>query len=236
MFGEIIKKNQIERIIRGKNINLLIGEQEIKKDDYDSILKYFYTYFKGESNERPKRLNIFTLKSDNVLEECMDDFKKNHVDIYFNDGSRGLYKRYVENHNRNFKASYKGLYESIQYEIPTINLFKMKVSNRWIKQEKKILKVQEENINLKSDEALKEVVFAELYYQNLRNMSYELEKKQAILIVYNYKEINEDIDNTITRALNNPEIMVLVMSEDEKQEKTLKEHFKEDKKIRFYKK
>lgn len=56
----------------------------------------------------------------------------------------------------------------------------------------------------------KKTVFEEYYYQNLRQMSYELEKDQAALIVFGFSFADEHITKIIERALNNPQLIIYI--------------------------
>lgn len=57
--------------------------------NYKRLIKCFYDYLQCESNESPKRINIFTTNYDLIFERVFDDFLLKNPLIYFNDGSRG---------------------------------------------------------------------------------------------------------------------------------------------------
>ena len=65
-------------------------------------------------------------------------------------------------------------------------------------------------------------VFEEYYYQNLRQMSYELEKEQTALIVFGFSFADEHITKIIERALNNPQLIVYIYCYNEKSKDLIK--------------
>jgi hypothetical protein len=65
-------------------------------------------------------------------------------------------------------------------------------------------------------------VFQEYYYSMLRLLSYELEKKQTILIVFGFSFADEHIKKLIMRSLNNPFLIVYIFAYSQKAEEEIK--------------
>jgi len=55
-----------------------------------------------------------------------------------------------------------------------------------------------------------ETVFEEHYYQMLRHLSYELEKRNSVMLVFGFSFADEHIRNLIKRSLSNPTLQVFV--------------------------
>lgn len=55
-----------------------------------------------------------------------------------------------------------------------------------------------------------ETVFEEHYYQMLRNLSYELEKPNSVLITFGFSFADEHILNLVKRSLGNPSLQVFI--------------------------
>ena len=53
-------------------------------------------------------------------------------------------------------------------------------------------------------------MYQEFYYQNLRQLSYELEKQNSILIVFGFSFADEHIAEIVKRACNNPTLNIYI--------------------------
>ncbi|ELW0116863.1 SIR2 family protein, partial [Staphylococcus pseudintermedius] len=232
------------------------------------------------SNESPKRINIFTTNYDLVLERIFDDFLVDNPLIYFNDGSRGFFQKYINNKNFYLNVTHSGYNDNFRREVPTINLFKLHGSISWLIEKGKenqeriivsehnyyITKIRDflnkmnlsledfrdifnsslskeignviSNLNkqvaaLNIDERkwrefydkytnlsiinpdkykFSKTVLEQHYYQLIRSFSYELEKKQSVLIVFGFSFADEHIRDIFERSLLNPELLVILIS------------------------
>ena len=54
------------------------------------------------------------------------------------------------------------------------------------------------------------ILYQEFYYQNLRQLSYELEKQNSVLIVFGFSFADEHIAEIIKRACNNPTLNIYI--------------------------
>lgn len=98
---------------------------------YERFIQNLINYLNNEGFDRPKRVNIFTSNYDTLFENTFDSLSKKNRLTYFNDGSRGFFKKYISTENYHLKISHSGMSDSFQREIPTINLLKIHGSVTW---------------------------------------------------------------------------------------------------------
>lgn len=264
--------------------------------NYKRLIKIFYEFLQAESNESPKRINVFTTNYDLLFERAFDDFLVYNPLIYFNDGSRGVFTKYINNKNFYLNVTHSGYNDNYKREVPTVNLLKLHGSVSWklhddriivdeynevireisntvkelgikSKQVKDIIDTSKnenthlfvENLNnnvqnLKlNDKDLKKFyyVYSKLpiinpnkykffktvseqhYYQLIRSFSYELEKKQSILIVFGFSFADEHLKDIFERSLLNPELQVVIISYSKESQDSIKNMFEGYKNIFF---
>jgi len=80
-----------------------------------------------------RRANIFTTNYDLFFENASDRSLRNSTNFIFNDGARGLNKRYLQISNFHTSTWHQGTNDLYKFEIPTINLIKMHGSVSWNK-------------------------------------------------------------------------------------------------------
>ena len=73
-------------------------ENETHKQ-YNRFVKNLINYLNNEGFDRPKRLNIFTSNYDTLFEKTFDSLSEENRLTYFNDGSRGFFKKYISTEN-----------------------------------------------------------------------------------------------------------------------------------------
>lgn len=258
-------------------------------ENYRSFIACLYTFLQGESNELPKRINIFTTNYDLLFERTFDESILNSPLLYFNDGSRGVFRKYISNKNYYLNITHSGYNDNYKREVPTVNLFKLHGSLSWKIDEDRIMvneyngdvievkkivdgigmelyKLEElidrckhnsidifvQNLNQELSElTLKEddlerffdsysripiinpdknkffaTVSEQHYYQLIRSFSYELERKQSILIVFGFSFADEHIKDIFTRSLLNPELQVIIISYSKEGQDEIKQMFK----------
>ena len=71
-----------------------------------------------------------------------------------------------------------------------------------------------------------ETVYEEHYYQMLRLLSYELEKRNAVLITFGFSFADEHILNLVMRSLSNPDLQVFVCCFNPSEYAAMQERFK----------
>lgn len=264
--------------------------------NYKKLVKIFYDYLQCESNESPKRVNVFTTNYDLLFERAFDDFLLNNPLIYFNDGSRGVFTKYVSNKNFYLNVTHSGYNDNYRREVPTVNLFKLHGSLSWGLFKDRIIVRENNRIIFKISEIIDKMqvdleliqdiitnsknadvsvfvealnsnvskmqlddkllddfysIYSELliinpnkykffetvseqhYYQLIRSFSYELERKQTILIVFGFSFADEHIRDIFERSLLNPELQVILISYDVDGQNKMKELFGGYKNIRY---
>ncbi|MDS8216469.1 SIR2 family protein [Streptococcus pneumoniae] len=101
-------------------------------NQYKRFVQNLIDFLNNEGFDKPKRVNIFTSNYDTLFEMIFDKLSKENRLTYFNDGSRGFFKKFVSTENYHLKISHSGMSDSFQREIPTINLLKIHGSVTWI--------------------------------------------------------------------------------------------------------
>jgi hypothetical protein len=117
--------------------------------NYKNLIENLHNFLQCESNELPKRINIFTTNYDLAFERTFDKILMEKPLIYFNDGSRGVFRKYISNKNFYLNVTHSGYNDNYRREVPTINLFKLHGSLSWKIEEDKIL-VNENNPDIAS--------------------------------------------------------------------------------------
>lgn len=78
-----------------------------------------------------------------------------------------------------------------------------------------------------------ETVFEEHYYQMLRQLNYELEKPNSVLIAFGFSFADEHIRNLIKRSLTNPTLLVYICCYSETMIPELQTYFSDFNNIKF---
>ncbi|QTJ58368.1 SIR2 family protein [Dolosigranulum pigrum] len=295
-------KNWIEPMNNISNIrkeHISDSDNDVFKN-YKKLVQWFHNFLQHESNESPKRINVFTTNYDLLFEFTFDEFLLNNSMIYFNDGSRGFINKYISNKNFYLNITHSGYNDNYRREVPTVNLFKLHGSLSWevdndnnkisvatknktiesintylkdskITKEKleEVIKTIEDdsdlnnyieqlndkvkNLNL-SEEIRKKfrikyrklaiinpnkykfskTVLEQYYYQMIRSFSYELERKQSVLIVFGFSFADEHIRDIFERSLLNPELIVIIISYSLEEQERMKDIFQKNNNIKFF--
>lgn len=77
-----------------------------------------------------------------------------------------------------------------------------------------------------------ETVYEEHYYQMLRLLSYELEKRNAVLITFGFSFADEHILNLVMRSLSNPGLQVFICCYSASGRATMEDKFKGHRNVR----
>ncbi len=278
------------------------NNNDIVNKNYVTFIKKLYDYLQTESNESPKRINIFTTNYDFMFEKSFDYIVKDYPLIFFNDGSRGFIKRYIGNENYYLNVSHSGYNDNYKREIPTINLAKIHGSLSWIYDEdsqkimvdftrqrfddlyKLCIEILSNITLMEDDEDIENEFYKEIencfngentienlnnrfnsdyqldefekqynelmiinpnkykfnktvseqhYYQLIRSFSYELEKNQAVLIVFGFSFADEHIRSIFERSLSNPELLVIIICYDGNSQRQMQQMFGKYKNVMF---
>lgn len=245
-------------------------------NQYKRFVQNLIDFLNNEGFDKPKRVNVFTSNYDTLFEMIFDKLSKANRLTYFNDGSRGFFKKFISTENYHLKISHSGMSDSFQREIPTINLLKIHGSVTWSNANNEI-EVNLENpvfnnlcelsdniinsinnfndltrTNAEDDllvpaqyeetilfgslteevlsqelariyEKFSDTVFQQHYYQLLRMLSFELEKKDSVLIVFGFSFADEHILEIVRRSIVNPKLKIYVIAFNEGAKKQIKE-------------
>ncbi|WP_259592680.1 SIR2 family protein [Lactobacillus paragasseri] len=263
-------------------------------ENYINFVNNLANFLDTEGYDKPKRANIFTTNYDSLFEFAFDKVSAKKRLVYFNDGSRGFFDRYISTENFNLNISHSAVTDNFQRSIPTINLLKIHGSITWDKSGDKIKVTMDPNVlenisklaselneeisnysiiykvfftndltveeNLQSKlllqlvmfytdhedkinafiteyhklqvvnptkEKFSETVFQQNYYQMLRMLSFELEKKNSVLIVFGFSFADEHIREIIKRSLINPYLKVYIICYDKVTKEKIKDMFQD---------
>lgn len=182
----------------------LFGNEKTQKkkvtENYRRFIGALCQFLQCESNEKPKRINIFTTNYDLLFEYSFDEFLEKTPLIYFNDGSRGFFRKYINNNNFYLNVSHSGYNDNFKREVPTINLFKMHGSLSWRFDNNKI-QVSDQNSTVREAKGLLEIIEKNNY-----------EVKKSIL-----EMLEDDIDKTVKKfnefVLENEELLIKPLNE-----------------------
>ncbi|NLA25519.1 MAG: hypothetical protein GX879_11195 [Bacteroidales bacterium] len=270
--------------------------------NYIDFVETLITILLKESNERPKRANIFTTNYDLMFEIAFDEFRAKNPLCYFNDGSCGFIKQRLDMSNYYLNVSHSGYNDNYRREIPTINLFKMHGSISWeklrdgedeqilvnylpdlneinevlghldglrkqiddifseieegsysfeqicpeINDRLKVLEIDDAEIVTFYEKYLTlpiinpdkwkfhETVYEQNYYQMIRSFSYEMEKKDTVLLVFGFSFADEHIKDILKRSMLNPTLKVIIVAYSAKTVDKLKNMFAGYRNIEYY--
>ncbi len=124
---------------------------------YKAFINLVLEILDHESNEKPKRANVFTTNYDLMFETTFDDISQENPICYFNDGSRGFIKRTLDTDNFYLNVSHSGHHDNFRREVPTINLFKMHGSITWKKSNEQIKVTYKKNIFQELDRVVQNI-------------------------------------------------------------------------------
>src|SRR5699024_1692311 len=97
--------------------------------------------------------------------------------------------------------------ESIEHLFNPLNEIAASIKENLLKLSEKIDKLQ---IVFPTKKKFETTLIQEHYFNMLRLLSYELEKKQSLLIVFGFSFQDEHITEIVQRSLNNPSLLVII--------------------------
>lgn len=100
---------------------------------YKILIESIVNLINKKSANQIRRANIFTTNYDFFFEKASDSLLSESVNFIFNDGARGLDKRYLQISNFHTSTWHQGTNDLYKFEIPTINLIKIHGSVSWKK-------------------------------------------------------------------------------------------------------
>lgn len=148
-------------------------------ENYNRFVNHLLDFLDRESNERPKRINLFTTNYDLNFEHAFDDVARNR-NAFFNDGGAGFIDRTLSSKNYFVTMQHSGVMDTFQREISCINLLKMHGSISWKKDGDRILIDYPKGLSHKRDGPFYELFKQEQnhpFAHELSSYSEEIEKK-----------------------------------------------------------
>ncbi|WMY75338.1 SIR2 family protein [Buttiauxella selenatireducens] len=100
---------------------------------YEELIENIVSLINRKGANQIRRANIFTTNYDLFFEKASDRLLRKSANFIFNDGARGLSKRYLQISNFHTSTWHQGTNDLYKFEIPTINLIKMHGSVSWKK-------------------------------------------------------------------------------------------------------
>lgn len=218
--------------------NQLISDEFVEKNN--KVIGYYSTLLQNltrmlirrKTQLLPTQATIFTTNYDLFIEKAAE----NQQEMRLNDGfSRipSLRNRFEFSPQNFFETTYSSgnLYD-YKVEIPSINLIKLHGSFSWKRDDEVILyqvkttdelhseptKEDIENyikqfaIVLPQQDKFQETVLDRTYYDLLRIYSNQLDRKNALLIVFGFSFADEHICDITRRALKNPTLKMIIFS------------------------
>lgn len=224
LMGECTDNNVLKEKVKDVSKKLITQEYEKEGDivqnlkDYTEFIQSILNVINlSNSRQTPKSVNIFTTNYDLYIEKAIDELGSNR--FVFNDGAKGYFKRILDSSNFNQVVSYKGLNDNYISEIPSISLIKPHGSINWCKENSNdssdnivITNSVQDNpsVVVPSGQEEKETYLSNHYYSMLRVFQLELDKPQTVLIVIGFSFQDKHIAKMVKRALQNPELIVMV--------------------------
>lgn len=196
-----------------------LSPAEDNLNDYSNFINAIVDILNlSNSRQTPKSVNIFTTNYDLFIEKAIDQIPSSRKFV-FNDGAKGYFTRILDSFNYNQVVSYKGLNNNYISEIPSISLIKPHGSVNWSKKEGLEDKIIVENTVSKLPVIVKpnglegqETFLNNHFHEMLRVFQLELDKPQSVLFVIGFSFQDDHISRMVTRALQNPELMVYVFA------------------------
>ena len=225
LLENLIKLLQRESYQKEKRINIFTTNYDLFFEKVaDSLVgKYEFYFNDGSSGNITKKLSMKNYHKKIYHTGIFDNFDREIpiINLFKLHGSVSW--KYVNDKN-NKAYEIKVEYFETEGNYPE-NLIK-EVSNEEIENAKETIK-NNEDLKNKIKEVKNELfekfalifpeknkfentLYQEFYYQNLRQLSYELEKQNSILIVFGFSFADEHIAEIVKRACNNPTLNIYI--------------------------
>lgn len=218
MVSDIMRRSKLS--INGLNANTRAMKSSIgKKIGNNQIV---YTNFISavidllnitNSRQVPRMVNIFTTNYDLFIENAISKLHSQKRFV-FNDGANGYFQRILDSTNYNRVVSYKGLNDNYISEIPSLNLIKSHGSVNWEHRNDKLIVLNDVSetpmIVPPTGFEAQETFLNNYFHDMLRVFQLELDKPQSVLLVIGFSFQDQHISKMLTRALQNPELIVYV--------------------------
>ena len=226
LLENLIKLLQRENYQKEKRINIFTTNYDLffEKAADSLVGKYEFYFNDGSSGNITKKLSMKNYHKKIYHTGIFDNFDREIpiINLFKLHGSVSWkYVNYKNDKPYEIKIEY---YED--KDTKYIENLIEEISNEEIDIAKEIIENNEslkENIKNTKKELFKEFVlifqeknkfentlYQEFYYQNLRQLSYELEKQNSILIIFGFSFADEHIAEIVKRACNNPTLNIYI--------------------------
>lgn len=226
LLENLINLLQRETYQKEKRINIFTTNYDLFFEKVaDSLVgKYEFYFNDGSSGNITKKLSMKNYHKKIYHTGIFDNFDREIpiINLFKLHGSVS-WKYVNDKNNKPYEIKVEYFEDKNPEDIE--NLIE-KVSNEEIKKAKEKIekdKNLEENIKGIRNKLLKKfalifpeknkfenTLYQEFYYQNLRQLSYELEKQNSILIVFGFSFADEHIAEIVKRACNNPTLNIYI--------------------------
>ena len=180
------------------------SQTEVLKN-YKLFIKKLLSFLKDESNEKPKRINVFTTNYDLMFEKCFQEILNEKTNCFFNDGSVGFINRTLNPQNFNLNICRTGYLDKYKKEVPTINLIKIHGSISWEKHDKDTIKVNYlPKIIISEIKDLNDNEFSNLLSLMDKTNNSNLNARLSELYATNKNEIDDFYEKYKSLAIINP--------------------------------
>ena len=225
LLENLIKLLQRENYQKEKRINIFTTNYDLFFEKVaDSLVgKYEFYFNDGSSGNITKKLSMKNYHKKIYHTGIFDNFDREIpiINLFKLHGSVS-WKYANDKNNKSYEIKVE--YFETEGNYPK-NLIK-EVSNEEIENAKETIK-NNEDLKNKIKEVKNELfekfalifpeknkfentLYQEFYYQNLRQLSYELEKQNSILIVFGFSFADEHIAEIVKRACNNPTLNIYI--------------------------
>lgn len=218
---EIIKFLQRENYQKEKRINIFTTNYDLFFEKAADTLtgKYEFFFNDGSSGNITKKLSMKNFHKKIYHTGVFDNFNREIpiINLFKIHGSVSWKYLKDDSKVKEIEVSYQNVYKEDIKEIKEIS-----------KEIVKELKDKTEGIvgnreNLRKEFVLvfpekkkfEETLYEEYYYQYLRQLSYELEKNNSVLIVFGFSFADEHIAELVKRSLSNPGLKIYIFCYNE---------------------
>ncbi|AHH45545.1 SIR2 family protein [Mesomycoplasma bovoculi] len=169
--------------------------------NYKDFIEKLYIFLQNESNDRPRKINIFTTNYDLFFEHAYDKVSSNFPLSIFNDGSKGIFNKVVDVNYFNFNTWQSGITDKYEYSVPTINLLKLHGSISWVVDENKEIKSV---FNLDKNKPLVDIKKDNLSnkIEEISNLSEKPKTNILLNTQINFSDSNENIIKNINDLID----------------------------------
>lgn len=238
---EIIKFLQRENYQKEKRINIFTTNYDLFFEKAADTLtgKYEFFFNDGSSGNITKKLSMKNFHKKIYHTGVFDNFNREIpiINLFKIHGSVSWKYLKDDNKVKEIEVSYQNVYKEDIKEVKKISkeiVEELKGKTEGIVGNREKLR-KEFVLVFPEKDKFEETLYKEYYYQYLRQLSYELEKNNSILIVFGFSFADEHIAELIKRSLSNPALKIYIFCYNKESENTILDKLSigKDKKVEF---